>query len=254
MTLAFKHFFAKIKFRFAFICKYTSTYIRQHCSEISCACKTWKSQNWEELGTVSKMKSSSPTHNALRVKQSRPYSPTLWVGKLRPEGGSDSSKISCLLEVTQQEFGVLLSFPGAWTYTQSTSKDGCPLQAVPASKCQRNFKATEDLWILQTASLWRTQKPQHHGVKTIGLCAWALTAIHTCIHTRVHVNTCASVCAHTRIHGMPVCMHTHKIYNTHKHVPNMHIYTHMHNTYVHTIHTCPCTHTCTMYKHTNAHA
>ena len=64
----------KIKFRFAFIHEYTSTDTGQHCSEISFACKTWKSQNWEELGTVSKTSSSSRPHDAPggKTKQTLP--------------------------------------------------------------------------------------------------------------------------------------------------------------------------------------
>ena len=71
-------------------------------------------------------------------------------------------------------------------------------------------------------------------------------------HTHVHTHTCACkhtcMCVCTYMHTWYTCVHTYKIYNTHKHVPNMHIYTHMHNTYVHIIHTCPPTHTCTMYN------
>lgn len=144
--------------------KYTSTYRGQHCNEISCARKTWKSQNWEELGTVSKKRISSPPHNAPRVKQSMPYSPTLWVGKLRPEGGSDSSEISCLLEVTQQEFGVLLSFPGAWTHTRTTSRGGCPPQAVLHLQVPKEFQGHSGPVDLTNCIFWRTQKAQHQAL------------------------------------------------------------------------------------------
>lgn len=84
----------KSKFSFAFIREETSTRTGQHYSAISFACKTWKSQNWAEFGTVSKTSSSPRPHDAPGVKQNRRYTSTLWEGKLRREGGSDVSKIT----------------------------------------------------------------------------------------------------------------------------------------------------------------
>lgn len=53
-----------------------------------------KSQNFEELGTISKAYSSFHPHNASEGKAKQSFLPPLCEGKLRPEGGSDLSKIS----------------------------------------------------------------------------------------------------------------------------------------------------------------
>lgn len=197
-------------------CIYRTTY-----SEMSFACKTWKSQNWEELGTISKTSSSPHLHN-------RCYTSTLWEGKLSPEGRNDLSKVSRSPVVTPYEFSVDLEFPwGLSPRSDHKQKQpltwGCslPTSAKGIPSLPRTYKT------FQLHLFGERQRPNIKRSWCEGCEPWLP---HTCIYTytrytyiRIHTHTHA--CAHiytihtyTRIY---TCAHTYKTHSTH-------IYTHIH--------------------------
>lgn len=180
-------------------CIYRTTY-----SEMSFACKTWKSQNWEELGTISKTSSSPHLHN-------RCYTSTLWEGKLSPEGRNDLSKVSRSPVVTPYEFSVDLEFP--WGLSpRSDHKQKQPLTwgcSLPTSaKGIPSLPRTYETFQLHLFG--ERQRPN------IKRSWWGcdLLAVSLDCHTHAYIHTLgthtyAYTHTHMHAHTYTLCTHTH---------------------------------------------